>query len=272
MSKSLHLTATTALENTYNTIEGRPDKFVSLAKSCSALDVTDRRIEMVPVNRLTPYKGNARTHSKKQIRQIADSIKRFGFLNPVLIDDHDDIIAGHGRVEAAKLLGQDQVPVLRLSHLSPAEKRAYVLADNKLASNARWDREVLAIELQGLIDLDFAVELTGFEPREIDFILDDVDDNTARETKGPANEDALPGPTISRAADLWLLDRHQLLCGDACDGIDAAVKGWQAHTGKSAILAPTGQSFDDVEKERLGSGSRLSGIEQEQAAAVAEAR
>lgn len=108
---------------------------------------------------LTPYAGNARTHSNKQVKQIALSIERFGFTNPVLISDEGQIIAGHGRVAAAQLLGIDMVPTLRLSHLSEAERRAYVLADNKLAENAGWDHEILAIELQALIDLDFDLAL-----------------------------------------------------------------------------------------------------------------
>src|SRR5438874_10708181 len=116
------------------------------------------KIEYTPVRELHPYPANARTHSKKQVRQIANSIKKFGFCNPVLIDDNGQIIAGHGRVEAAKLLGLHAVPTVRLSHLSEADKRAYVLADNKLAQKAGWDREILAIELQGLIDLNVEVE------------------------------------------------------------------------------------------------------------------
>src|SRR3954466_13477116 len=100
------------------------------------------------LDELRPFAHNARTHSRKQIKQIAKSIERFGFTNPVLISDERQILAGHGRVEAAKLLGHEQVPTLRLSHLSAAERRAYVLADNKLALNAGWDRELLAIELQ----------------------------------------------------------------------------------------------------------------------------
>src|SRR6266852_1213861 len=108
-------------------------------------------IEPMPVASLRPHPGNARTHSKKQVRQIADSIRHFGFTNPVLIGQDGRIIAGHGRVEAAKLLGLESVPTVLLSHLSPAQRRAYVLADNKLALNAGWDREMLAIELQGLI-------------------------------------------------------------------------------------------------------------------------
>ena len=113
---------------------------------------TSTTIEPMAITRLRPYARNARTHSKKQIRQIADSIRKFGFTNPVLISDDDEIIAGHGRVEAAKLLGMPSVPTLRLSHLNAAQRRAYVIADNKLALNAGWDREVLAVELQALID------------------------------------------------------------------------------------------------------------------------
>ena len=128
-------------------------------------------IEPMPVAGLRTHPGNPRTHSKKQVRQIADSIRRFGFTNPVLIGEDGSIIAGHGRVEAAKLLGLDSVPTVRLAHLNAAQRRAYVLADNKLALNAGWDRELLAIELQGLVDIDFDVEVTGFSPAEIDLVL-----------------------------------------------------------------------------------------------------
>jgi ParB-like chromosome segregation protein Spo0J len=115
----------------------------------------DLTIEHRPVGSLRPYARNARTHSAKQIKQIARSIERFGFTNPVLISDQNEIVAGHGRVEAAKLLGLPTVPTLRLSHLTETQRRAYVLADNKLAQNAGWDREVLAIiELQALVELD----------------------------------------------------------------------------------------------------------------------
>jgi DNA modification methylase len=169
---------------------------------------------------LRPYPSNARTHSKRQIRQIARSIQRFGFCNPVLIDDNNQIIAGHGRVEAAKLLGMESVPTRRLSHLSEADKRAYILADNQLAAKAGWDKELLAIELQGLIDLDFEIELTGFEMPEIDLVLEE-----AREAKGASKgpEDNVPqypsGAAVSQAGDLWVLGNHRLLCGDARDQV-----------------------------------------------------
>jgi 16S rRNA G966 N2-methylase RsmD len=179
---------------------------------------SERKVELMPVTRLKPYRANARTHSRKQIRQIADSIKRFGFTNPVLVDNGGEIIAGHGRVAAAKLLGLNEVPTLRLSHLSAAEKRAYVLADNRLAEKAGWDREILAIELQGLINLNFEVELTGFDMGEIDIILDDAEDAKG-EAAGPEDEvpQPLPGLSVSQPGDLWLLGKHRILCGDALD-------------------------------------------------------
>jgi ParB-like chromosome segregation protein Spo0J len=125
-----------------------------------------------PTHSLRPYPGNARTHSPKQIKQISRSIERFGFNNPGLVDDDDQIIAGHGRVEAAKLLNMKTVPTVRLSHLSDDEKRAYILADNRLAEKAGWDNDILAIELQGLVDIGFDVLLTGFEPAEVDIIIE----------------------------------------------------------------------------------------------------
>ena len=170
---------------------------------------------------LRPYARNARTHSRKQVKQIAASIERFGFTNPVLVSDAGEIIAAHGRVEAAKLLGMTKVPTLALSHLSETERRAYVLADNKLALNAGWDKEILAIELQALVDLDFDVELTGFSLAEVDFVLDDA--READPSAPDAAEDAVPiiaGPPVSRMGDLWQLGRHRLLCGDTRSSAD----------------------------------------------------
>lgn len=156
---------------------------------------------------LKPYPGNARTHSRKQVKQIAASIQRFGFANPVLISDDGEIIAGHGRVEAAKLLGWSSVPTIALSHLSDAERRAYVLADNKLALNAGWDREILAIELQALVDLEFDIELTGFSLAEVDFVLDEASDADPAGTDQP--EDHVPtagGPAVAKLGDVWMLE------------------------------------------------------------------
>lgn len=173
------------------------------------------KVEDTAITDLRPYPGNARTHSKKQIKQIAKSIGRFGFCNPVLVDDGNQIIAGHGRVEAAKLLGMETVLTVRLSHLSDAEKRAYILADNKLAEKAGWDREILAIELQALAGFDFDLELTGFDQAEIDLIIDEIDGTDDKaEAPPPAYSD---GPMVSRPGDLWMLGNHALLCGDARD-------------------------------------------------------
>ena len=172
-------------------------------------------IEQMPIASLTPYSGNARTHSPKQIGEIASSIKAFGFNNPVLVDEGGTIIAGHGRVEAAKVLGLDSVPVIRLEHLSEARKRAYILADNRLAEKAGWDREILAIELQHLssLDLEFDVTITGFEMAEIDVLLG------ANEIEAD-DADVVPmqsGPAVTRLGDLWQIGPHRLICGDATD-------------------------------------------------------
>jgi DNA modification methylase len=174
------------------------------------------QIEQTPIHALRPQDRNARTHSKRQIRQIADSMKRFGFTNPILTDDNSQIIAGHGRLEAAKLLGMATVPSIRLSHMSEIERRAYIIADNEIALKAGWDREILAIELQGLIDLGFEVELTGFEPAEIDLIIGDWQESSG-EPASEDDQDAAPseGSPVSRLGDLWTLGAHRLLCGDA---------------------------------------------------------
>ena len=184
---------------------------------------TTSSIELRRVSQLKPYPGNARRHSKAQVKQIAASIERFGFTNPVLVSDDDEIVAGHGRVMAAKQLGLAEIPVIRLSHLSAAERRAYVLADNKLALNAGWDTELLAIELQGLIDLDFDLSVTGFSIAEIDFVLDEAKEGATTET-GPLDRVPLAGSrAVTREGDLWILGRHKLLCGDARRGADYAL-------------------------------------------------
>ena len=204
-------------------------------------------IKPMAVTRLRPSPNNARTHSKKQIRQIADSIARFGFTNPILIDDDDKIIAGHGRLEAAKLLGLKAVPTLRLSGLDAAERRAYALADNKLALNAGWDRGALAVELRALADLKFDAEVTGFSGAEIELLVDGAargrrtcDPETSR-GQGPiagdeaqraiveaapvfapslacgrVNREFAPA-TVTRRDDMWRLERHRILCIDPRD-------------------------------------------------------
>lgn len=171
-----------------------------------------------PITGLKPYRGNARTHTPKQLKQIAASIERFGFTNPVLVSDSGEIVAGHGRVAAAKLLGLESVPTIALSHLTEEERRAYVVADNKLALNAGWDREILAIELQALVDLNFDIEVTGFSLAEVDFAIDELAESDPDGSDAP--EDSVPqviGPAITQRGDKWLLGRHRLLCGDTQD-------------------------------------------------------
>ena len=169
---------------------------------------------------LKPDPANPRRHSKKQVRQIADSIRVFGFNVPVLIDRDGNVIAGHGRLLAAEQLGWSEVPTLCLDHLTAAQARAFRIADNKLTENAEWDDRLLAQQLKdlSLIGLDFSLELTGFEMAEIDLRILSLDD-----TPEPADDpaDALPavspGPAISKLGDAWLLGRHRVLCGNTLD-------------------------------------------------------
>jgi DNA modification methylase len=164
---------------------------------------------------LVPYSRNARTHSKRQIRQIADSIRAFGFTNPVLTDSSGMIVAGHGRVEAAKLLGMAKVPTIPLESLNENQIRAYILADNKLAEKAGWDNSILAIELQHLssVDLGFDVTLTGFEIPEIDLILQESASDEIEEDP----VEIRPGPPVTKPGDLWLLGNHRILCRNSLD-------------------------------------------------------
>jgi DNA modification methylase len=180
---------------------------------------TAAAIERVDIDDLQPWGKNARVHSPKQVRQLARAIEELGFINPVLIDADNRILAGHGRVAAAQLLGLRSVPCLRVENMTPAQKRAYVLADNKLALNASWDEQVLAEELQELISLDaeFDIELTGFSIPEIDGLIEGLHPEEA----GDPVDDELPeipkGPPVSCVGDLWLLGDHLVLCGSALE-------------------------------------------------------
>jgi DNA modification methylase len=166
---------------------------------------------------LKPRAANPHTHSKKQVAQIANAIRRFGFTNPVLVDDANGIIAGHGRVEAAKLVGLDQVPTVRLSAMSEAEVRAYVIADNRLAENAGWDRTLLGLELQYLteLEIDFDVTVTGFDLPEIDLLIGEL--SVAADGDDPADAvvEVAAGLAISRPGDIWQIGSHRLICGDS---------------------------------------------------------
>ncbi|MGB9408724.1 MAG: DNA methyltransferase [Terracidiphilus sp.] len=180
------------------------------------MHLEQRSIAYQPIGQLEPNHHNARTHNKHQIRQIAESIRVFGFTNPVLVDSNNRIVAGHGRVEAAKLLGITEVPTIRLENLSAEQIRAYVIADNKLAENAGWDKEILAIELQYLLTLDsvdFDVAITGFEIPEIDVILEEANGAASKEDEIP--EPAFDQEPVTQPGDLWLLGKHRILCGNS---------------------------------------------------------
>lgn len=173
-----------------------------------------------PIDDLRPAKSNARVHSKKQLKQIARSIQRYGFNAPVLIGNDGEIIAGHGRVEAAKLLGLEAVPAICLAHLNDVERRAYLIADNKIALNAGWDQELLAGEIQVLVDHGFDIEDTGFSVAEVDILLEEANDAAPVSKKKAQAEDRIPDMdplAVTRMGDVWQLGRHRLICGDARD-------------------------------------------------------
>lgn len=175
----------------------------------------DLNVTHLNIAALQPYARNPRTHSKKQLGQIADSIETFGWTNPILIDAEGGVIAGHGRLEAAKLLGLETVPTIRIDDMTEAQKRAYVIADNKLAENAGWDTELLAIELQALteIDLGFDIEITGFEMGEIDVLIGGISEADDEADRLPDIDPSIS--PLSRPGDLWLVGPHRLLCADA---------------------------------------------------------
>jgi ParB-like chromosome segregation protein Spo0J len=176
-------------------------------------------LELRPVAQLKENPRNARVHSKKQVRQIAESIRRFGFTNPVLVDSHGTLLAGHARVAAAKLLGMEFVPCLRIDSMTEAEKRAYGIADNKLALNAGWDEEILAEELKALaaLDLDFDIDITGFSIAEIDSLIEGL----ALEEPGSPEEDRLPTdcPARCRLGDVWMCGSKAMSAAQAPSAI-----------------------------------------------------
>jgi DNA modification methylase len=180
-----------------------------------------KTIEWLETKGLIPYAKNSRTHSEAQVAQIAGSIKEFGFNNPVLIDEDNGIIAGHGRVMAAQKLGLQAVPCIRLAHLSDTQRKAYVIADNRLALNAGWDDQMLTLELQELDGEDFDLSLLGFEADELNALL-----NPIKETEGLTDEDAVPDvpeEPKTKPGDIYQLGRHRLMCGDSTS-IDAVEK------------------------------------------------
>ena len=181
---------------------------------------------MLATKDLIPYARNTRTHSDEQVNQIVSSIKEFGFTNPVLIDKESMIIAGHGRVMAANKLKLSKIPTICLDHLTEAQKKAYIIADNRLALNAGWDEDMLKVELEELNDLEFDISLLGFEDNEIESLLSEP-------TEGLTDEDAvpdLPEEPTTKLGDLWILGEHRLLCGDSTsiDAVDKLMDGNKA--------------------------------------------
>jgi DNA modification methylase len=183
-----------------------------------------KKIEMVLVDTLIPYAKNARTHSDEQVAQIAGSIKEFGFNNPVLIDKDNSVIAGHGRLMAARKLGYKEVPVVKLEHLTESQRKAYILADNRIALNSGWDTSMLSIELQELKD-DIDLSLLGFDADELDAML-----NPIEETEGLTDEDSVPEVPVepkTKLGDIYILGNHRLMCGDSTsiDAVEKLVNG-----------------------------------------------
>jgi hypothetical protein len=179
-------------------------------RTSATTERTDLSIVYAPIGSLRPYARNARTHTTRQIKLIAESIKAFGFTNPILTDQNNTIVAGHGRLEAARLIGMAKVPTVRLENLTEDQIRAYVIADNRLAEKAGWDKSILAIELQHLMTLDcadFDVTITGFEVPEIDMIIEEAKESSAAED--------VDQPAVTEPGDLWLLGKHRILCGNA---------------------------------------------------------
>lgn len=186
------------------------------------------KIEQRKVESLIPYVNNSRKHSDEQVAQIAASIKEFGWTNPILVDGDNGIIAGHGRLMAARKLDMDKVPVIELSHLTPSQRKALIIADNRLALNAEWDTQMLTLELNDLLKDDFGLDILGFGDEELDALL-----NPIKETEGLTDEDEVPEPPpepITKLGDVWILGNHRLMCGDSTsiDAVDKLMDGQKA--------------------------------------------
>jgi DNA modification methylase len=206
--------------------------------------MSDIRIDYRAIGDLVPY---ARTHSEAQVALIAGSIREYGFTNPVLVDGANGIIAGHGRVMAARKLGLARVPVIELAHLSEGQKRAYILADNRLAEQAGWDRDLLALELGDLRDMAVDLASLGFEPGELDALL--------RAGEADPREEVIPevpAVPVSHPGDLWLLGNHRLICGDATDAgtVERVLGGVQPHL--MVTDPPYGVAYDPSWRNEAG--------------------
>ena len=177
------------------------------------MNKTTSEMKLVPISKLVPYANNARTHSPEQINKLRGSLREFGFVSPVIIDKDYGILAGHGRVMAAQAEGMESVPCVFVDHLTEAQKKAYILADNRFALDAGWDEEMLRVEMEALQGMDFDISLTGFDESEIADLLS-LDDGEAQEDDFDVDA-ALQAEPFVKAGDLWLLGKHRLLCADS---------------------------------------------------------
>ncbi|MDN3564602.1 site-specific DNA-methyltransferase [Paeniroseomonas aquatica] len=205
---------------------------------------------------LVPYARNARTHSPAQVAQIAASIREFGFTNPILVDGERGVIAGHGRLLAARQLGMTEVPTIELTHLNAAQRRAYILADNRLALSAGWDDDLLRIELSDLQAEGFDLALTGFDPLELGALL-------AEPTAGLTDPDEIPQvpeTPVSRPGDLWQLGRHRLFCGDSTDAaaVEAVLAGVRPHL--MVTDPPYGVAYDPAWRNASLAGGKTARV------------
>ncbi len=212
-------------------------------------------VRWLPVESLTPDPENARVHGPRQIARIADSIAAFGFNVPILIDGAGAVLAGHGRVLAARRLGLSEVPTIALEHLSEPERRAFMIADNRLAELASWDDRRLGVELKALksLDLDFSIEATGFELDEIELKIDPRIKSGGSRAPGKRPAAASKASPVAQPGDEWTLGPHRLRCGHdvgSLSAVDAAIRRWQAITGNRARLRSTGEHFDKVARVR----------------------
>ena len=210
------------------------------------------KIEQRPIKALIPYINNSRKHSDEQVAQIAASIKEFGWTNPILVDGNNGLIAGHGRLLAARKLGMDKVPTIELSHLSDTQKKALIIADNKLALNSDWDTELLTIELNDLLADDFALDILGFDKDELHALLNVIEPNA-----GLTDEDAVPDvpkEPKTKLGDIYILGNHRLMCGDSTS-IDAVEKLLQSQ--KADLLftdPPYGVSYEGGHNKKKRQG------------------
>lgn len=202
-------------------------------------------IELRPLDALIPFARNARMHPEAQIARIAASIAEFGFNNPILVDGANGIIAGHGRLAAARKLGMSEVPVIELGHLSPTQKRAYILNDNRTAEAAAWDQELLALELAELSEAGFDLDLTGFDANEVEELLDRLEaerdaDEDPDPPPGGSDDEGIPeapAEPVTRPGDLWILGEHRLICADAVDR-DAIARLMAGDTAQLLFTSP----------------------------------